>query len=368
MKRCAKPGRIRRLSACLAALAAALLIIAPSAWANHDLTLFELEGNAARSASPGDDWTSLFPKDLSSREITRVFVRDGTGNPLDRSYFTGGGSKDTNNVTEWAWTSGDVAPDKDELADAFAVAYRSPVDTGKTNAGDLMLYFGTDRYANNGDAQIGFWFFRNAVGLRSDGTFSGTHTNGDILVLSDFTQGGRVGTVKVYKWVGSGGSDGPLHLLSSGIDCRSAGADDAACSVENESASPAPWAYVPKSGSAGVFPRGTFYEGGLNVTRLAGVRCFKTYMVETRSSQAIGAQLKDTVLGPFDTCPRAPATAPPSRRLDPAPGTGSTIPATGAAAAIAARIGAALLVLGSGMRRYGQSGSTKPAESKDRTP
>ena len=338
------------LRATFAAAACVLLVAPGAAWASHDLALFELEGNAVAGGASGDDWTSLFPADHAG-ELARVFVADGTSNPSDASYFTGGGSKDTNNIGDWAWTTGDVAPDKDELADAFAAAYRSPSDTGKTNTGDLMLYFGTDRYANNGDAQIGFWFFRGAVGLAPGGTFSGTHTNGDILVLSDFTQGGRVGTVRVFRWVGSGGSDGPLDLLSSGLDCADAAPDDGACSVENASAATAPWSYVPKSGSAGTFPTGSFYEGGINVTRLAGVRCFKTYMVETRSSQAIGAQLKDTVLGPFDTCPASAAGAPPAG-LVAAPG--PALPATGVAAG-AAGVGGLLVAIGSAVRRSSRS-------------
>jgi hypothetical protein len=303
---------IPRRAAFVLAAVTGLLAPASLAFANHDLTVFELDGNALRSASPGDDWTSLFPTRVGSTDIARLFVVDGTANPADTSYFTGGGSKDTSDVSEWRHTTGDVAPDKDELADAFAAAYISPADTGKNDVGDLVLYFGTDRYANNGDAQIGFWFFRNAIGLKNDGTFTGLHAKGDILILSDFTQGGRVGTVKVYRWVGSGGSAGQLDLITVGDDCNDGPGDDAVCSVENETAATAPWTFVPKSGSAGTFPTGTFYEGGINVTRLAGIRCFSSYMVETRSSQAVGAQLKDLILGPFDTCPSAPPSRPPS--------------------------------------------------------
>ena len=48
---------------------------------------------------------------------------------------------------------------KDELLDAFAARY-----------GDRM-YFGADRYAGNGDAVMGFWFFQQEVVAQPDGTF-----------------------------------------------------------------------------------------------------------------------------------------------------------------------------------------------------
>ena len=51
---------------------------------------------------------------------------------------------------------------------------------------------------------MGFWLFQEEVGLNDDGTFSGEHTVGDVLVLTDFTIGGKIGTVKVYEWVGDG--------------------------------------------------------------------------------------------------------------------------------------------------------------------
>ena len=65
-----------------------------------------------------------------------------------------------------------------------------------------LLYFGATRFDNSGDAQVGFWFFQNSVGLGSGkiggGTgFNGVHKNGDILVLSNFSGGG---TTPVWSW------------------------------------------------------------------------------------------------------------------------------------------------------------------------
>jgi hypothetical protein len=329
------PRQLVRSSVGLA-IVTSVLVITPSAFASHDARRFELDANAWNASSSGDDWSLVVPADRSSANITSSFVRDGAAPPADTSYFTGGGSKDLNDVTAWAHTTGDVAPEKNEITNAFAAAYRAARDTGRTNVGDLLLYFGLDRYANNGDAQVGFWFFRDAVGMGPGGSFSGRHRVGDILVLSHFTQGGRVSDINVYAWVGSGGSDGALDLKVVAKDCSVAAADDAACSIVNAANTTAPWTYTPKFGPAGVFPQGSFYEGGINVTRLVpGVQCFKSFMAETRSSQSVTAQLKDLALGPFDTCPvttssgpTVPAPNPPARPLLPESGRDDTRPLT----------------------------------------
>jgi len=321
---------VRRAFAAGSVLAVASLLAATPAFAVHDEGSFEFDGNALGGGAPGIDWSTLFPSGGWSGAIAASFVDDGSLAPPDVSYFTGGGSKDPHDVTDWAWTSGDVAPDKDELTHAFAVAYRATRDTGKTNIGNLLIGFGADRYADNGDAQIGFWFFRSSIIRAAGGAFGGSHTVGDVLVLSDFTQGGRVGTVRVFKWVGAGGSDGSLDLLASATDCSSAPPDDVACAEGNTAATASPWSFIPKSGSAGVFPQGSFFEGAIDVTRLVpGVTCFKSFMAETRSSQSVGAQLKDMVLGPFDTCARAPL-APGTSSGTVTTATGQQLPATGA--------------------------------------
>lgn len=321
-------GTPRLLVCTLIASFVASVIAATPASAAGGAQSFELDANALNGGSAGDDWNLVVPGDRSSTDIVSSFVRDGENPPADTSYFTGGGSKDLNDVPAWAWTTGDVAPDKNEITNAYAVAYRATVDTAANDVGDLLVYFGLDRFANNGDAQVGFWFFRDAVAMNPDGTFSGAHRKGDILVLSHFTQGGNVSDVNVYAWVGSGGSDGALDLKITAKSCAAAGANDPACAIVNQGPASAPWAYEPKAGSPGVFPQGSFYEGGLDVTRLVpGVTCFKSFMAETRSSQSVTAQLKDLALGPFNTCPVTTASGPtrpvtPRIVWDPLPATG----------------------------------------------
>ena len=62
--------------------------------------------------------------------------------------------------------------------------------------GDKIAYFGADRFDGSGDSFIGFWF-QNKVGLGANGSFTGVHKDGDLLVLSDFTNGGSVSEIKV---------------------------------------------------------------------------------------------------------------------------------------------------------------------------
>ena len=117
----------------------------------------------------------------------------------------------------------------DELLDAFAV---------KDDSGDDQPpFFGADRWSTNGAKDMGFWFFHDTVSLNANGTFSGVHTRptagldgipgntddtrGDILLLSTFTQGGAVTSIRVFEWVGVGGNtNGTLNSIGAFGDPR----------------------------------------------------------------------------------------------------------------------------------------------------
>jgi hypothetical protein len=51
-------------------------------------------------------------------------------------------------------------------------------------------------------------------------------------------------------------------------------------------------------------------EGGVDLTQLGLEGCFSNFLVETRSSPEIGAQLKDFLLGSFEVCESALTTTP----------------------------------------------------------
>lgn len=267
--------------------------------------LFELDANAVDNsgAPPPDDWAT--PPDAGGALLFSGILAD----PAPQSIFDGG-KKDIQDVSAWSWKNGSV-PDKDDLTNAYAAAYN--------DNGDLVLYFGADRFANTGDAFMGFWFFKQKVKAMPDGSFSGNHVAGDTLVLVDYPQGANAEPyIAVVVWdttCTKAASNDPspgecaaanLRLKSesgAGAVCNT-GLNQLACATTNHQDETSPWSYVPKSGTANIFPYESFFEGGINLTKLVGGEdnCFSSYMAETRSSSSFTASLKDFVLGDFELC------------------------------------------------------------------
>jgi hypothetical protein len=305
------------IAAVLAAAAMTLIDSEPAA-AVHDTGAFELDGNAVNGPAAGDDWDNVCHEVLgtdcsTSNNTSGALAVDWVAEPnLNSSIFTGGGSKDPIDINQWAWKDGAGGlPDKDNLLHSFAARYA-------TQEGDV-LFFGSDRYDNSGDAQQGFWFFQNEVTLGSNsvggGTgFNGVHKTGDLLVISDFSNGGTTSTITVYSWdptctkttgstAGTCG-DANLRILgtSTAANCASP-ANDAFCGIVNSAnGTTAPWPYADKSGNNS-YLQGEFFEGGVNLTALGlADRCFASVAAETRSSTSTTATLKDFVLGKFGDC------------------------------------------------------------------
>jgi hypothetical protein len=284
--------------------------------------LFELDGNAVVDNPPADDWANTVPPPPSagSEAIASTFVADGSGNT---TIFTTGGSKDINDISQWSFKDllGGL-PDKDNITNAYAAAYINSI-------GELIIYFGLDRFANDGDAQMGFWFFKStvrAVGgvfVGADGVTPATHTIGDILILANLTNGGAKVEIQVFEWVGGAN---PLKLLASDVGDVPAkcgtNTDPNVCAISNDAPVTAPWPYTPKAGPAGTFPTFSFFEGGVNISALLGpgAVCFSSFLAETRSSQSQNAVLKDFALGEFNTCKLDIVKSCPRVRFDPATG------------------------------------------------
>jgi hypothetical protein len=319
-------GSPRRQWTLLVSLAAALavgLFWIAGASAVHDIGAFELDGDAAPASTGAqpraDDWNDVYaqvnanPNSTCSAlgAVECAFESD----PRCNSIFTTGGSKDDLDIPNWRHTSGNVPP-KDEILNAYAAKY---ISTDAESLGDEILYFGADRWAQNGAADFGFWFFRNAVGMNTDGTFSGTHvgtltTPGDILILGTFTQGGATSDIRVFKWVGTGGNatsngtvEGPTGAFG---DCVPGSDDDEGCGTVNDGLVPVAWPYEPAQGAAGSIPAGGFVEGGINLSEIGLAGCFRSFLAETRSSPSVDAQLKDFVLGNFEACESNLTTTP----------------------------------------------------------
>jgi hypothetical protein len=312
-----------------------------AAFAVHDEGVFQLDGNATTDASPpapfpGDDWDRVCFQVLhdaaacSTNSPTSGATAVAWDAEADRSasIFTGGGSKDPNDINQWAWKNGGGLPDKDNLLHAFAARYAA--------GGQQLLYFGSDRYDNSGDAVEGFWFFQDEVGTNPNGTFNGVHRDGDLLVLSDFSNGGGTSTIAVYEWDAPGGTNNTgctaaanndpqpgqcgaanLRLLASSTAANCAnpnlnnpptpapgGTNDQFCGIVNADTITMPWDFTDKSNTPndGAL-NGEFFEGGVNLTALGlGDRCFSSFASETRSSTSPTATLKDFITGGFGSC------------------------------------------------------------------
>jgi hypothetical protein len=352
----------------LATAALALFWIA-GAQAVHDTGIFQLDRNAQASDTSGasaplgtHDWDQVCAAVIGAANCSSPAGSAGTSvvsfdtdahlaNGNDASVFTGGGSKDPSDISEWLWKDGSV-PDKDDILHGFAARYSAPADPDSpqdpadtacpVNAPATtceLLYFGADRLDASGDSQIGFWFFQNRIqanGADSQGgtKFTGVHKDGDILVLSDFTQGGGTPNIKVLMWNSStdptlpGGGTGKcggnpkdcdnLILLGGGenpADCvgpPQVGDADGFCATVNNDTETAPWSFTNKDGGHNFAP-GELYEGGINLSTLPfGVasECFASFSVETRSSADADAVLKDFVLGNFGNCGSGTVTTP----------------------------------------------------------
>jgi uncharacterized repeat protein (TIGR01451 family) len=271
------------------------------ALAVHELELFELDRNALDDPEvTGDDWDTLYTGGGSAHSFTGILADIGADGGTQ---FQGGGSKDNNDISEWLWKEGEPL-DKDDITNAYAAAYVNDTKVGLNEVGDLIIYFGLDRFAVNGSAQVGFWFLQDPnFGLTTTSSkggykFSGEHMDHDILVQSNFSNGGVISSITVYEWLSGG-----LNEVASAVDCFVTAAGDTACATVNQSPTESLWPYTPKSGTDDVFPTSAFFEGGINLSYLipeAG--CFTGFMAETRSSTPFDSRLKDFVLGEFNLC------------------------------------------------------------------
>ena len=212
------------------------------------------------STTTSHDWDQVYADvqnntNTSGSIGTPVFVHDPVNSSSD-NIFTGGSSKDIHGVSQWQWTN-KKPQNKDDIADAFAAAY-TDAGPGPTT-GDTILYTGLDRYSSNGDSTVGFWFFQNPVSVNANGTFSGTHTPGDLLLVIDFGGGGTP-TVNTYEWTGTdaAGTITPVTPPSGST-----------FAITNSATIPVTWPFLDKSSSASPLA-GEFIEAGVDLNAVFG--------------------------------------------------------------------------------------------------
>ncbi|GAB3059509.1 hypothetical protein GCM10027053_21740 [Intrasporangium mesophilum] len=327
-----KSPRRRTLKSITAAIAvgAAMFLAGnvPPAFAVHDNT-FQLDGDvlASTTTTVGGttqtvDWDSIFtaaganknplPTGFTAAVFDNDFTTNANGsfNTSDATTFTQG-SKDTLPISGWSCTFSSNVNSKIDVMNSYTTAYTAP-------NGDQILYFALERNANTGDANVAFWFLQDKnVGCNDNGgtaAFTGQHVDGDLLIVSAFTNGGVVSNIDAYRWNGgANGSLNPTPVASAhGADCKTTGAGDNACATVNTGTITTPWSTSNKQDGVGHSLRSTeFFEGGLNLTKTGlGGKCFNTFMADTRSSQSLTATLFDFSLGTLGECTSSIVTTP----------------------------------------------------------
>ncbi|MBK8835339.1 MAG: hypothetical protein IPO29_10945 [Anaerolineae bacterium] len=288
----------------------------PSAPGVYGISVFELDGNAVPfnfTAPPtvtlsATDWFSVYNKTLSPSlalaNITSVGFRlDGTGSNEDIFQPS---SKINQELSAWAFTSGG-APDKGDLVNSMGAIAVHPGTLTET-----LAYLGLSRTDNSGSTSYGFWLLQPSVVMSGGQLFiSGTntlatHKVNDLLVLSDFSNGGSVDRIQLYRWNGTG-TTSLFDLNGVNIaDCRNAPADPIGCGRSNTVPISVTWPYYNKGepGFTSTVPIGQFFETGVNLTRILGGNqgCYSSLVAFSSASFSDSSSLKDSVLASLQTC------------------------------------------------------------------
>src|SRR6266571_3685765 len=282
---------------------------------------FELDGNIVKdspSTTPlPTDWggTTSNPGLFSSTGATNPlppggldahWVNDGPHSVTDTTTFTTG-SKDILDISaNWACTPSSNITPKDDILHAYSYAAIAP--PGTSRAGDLMVYGGFERFANNGAGDLGLWLLQDpAVSCSSTkGTvsFTGVHVVGDVLLVGEFSTGGTVTTLNAFEWVG--GSSPLMNITATGgADCRTSPAAANFCSRSNTLSIPTPWPTQDKTSGPNTLATAEFFEVGLDLTGIfnGNPPCISRFIFDTRTSPSTTATLVDYAQGALSTCP-----------------------------------------------------------------
>ena len=153
-----------------AGLAGTALLAPPLAQAVHDEpTPFQLDGNPTQSIGGSgvslldDDWDNAFQFGTLPYASPRLSVQ----NPLDpgETFVVDSqdpditafvqSNKDVDQVNTWNYGVKGLSPPKDDITNAYAKAYNVDHDGNAATPDHLIVYFGSDRFADDGDAAMG---------------------------------------------------------------------------------------------------------------------------------------------------------------------------------------------------------------------
>ncbi|HET6459144.1 MAG TPA: hypothetical protein VFG24_09735 [Nitrosopumilaceae archaeon] len=295
-----------------------------TAQADPGANVFELDGNIITNAatSPPDDWDHIFADSVSgpcallstlpSSFIagTVPFCKHDDPTP-DASYFSTG-SKDTSPISSGKnpWNCGTISnpTGKDNLLRGFAFAAKSP------STGDTLFFVGGIREAKTqGAADWGVWFLKDKTVAptctsadTSNHPFTGKHQDGDELVTVEFTIGGTVGTINVFRWNGDDSTGSLGSPTTFAVTCNGS-ASGSICGIANggTTISPGPFpatTLCADPSTTNCLKVNQFFEVGIDATALFHSVCFSNILIDTRSSPSSTSTIKDFTLGNFITC------------------------------------------------------------------
>ena len=269
-------------------VAVAVLALTGRADAVHNTGQFELDGNTVpfNAAPAAEDFDNVYLGTATAYD--QKFI-DDSAQP-DSSVHDG--NKDAQPIADWKCKVKINVTNKLDLMHTYYAAYNV--------AGETVAYVGADRDTVEGNANMGVWLFQSLVTCDpATGVFTGNKTDGDLLVVVPFTGGGAIPNVDVYRWTdptpaAPESGDETLVLLTSGADCATLVGDANICGTANSAPINSAWrSPIPASG---------FVEIGMNVSQLQPNTCYRSMMVESRSSQELTADLEDFTLAQIFTC------------------------------------------------------------------
>ena len=359
------PRRRRFLWVPMLLIACLALFVIGSAQAVHDEG-FQLDGDVTSACPPNNalplctssqkDWADLFTvtdtggPPATTEAVTNSSVIDAVNGPFTNATFTrdfetgpstaacnasgltslstnfctgddttfATGSKDTLDISGWACNHDNNVNSKIDIMNAYAAAYTNPTPDAD-GVHHKLLYFGMEKNKDNGTNDVGFWFLQGNASCsappNTHPSWTGLHTVGDVLVVSEFTNGGGVSNITAYRWVGG---SSPLTQIGTAGDCKASLGGDSMCATTNSGAKPfntainTPWLTADATlgvGKTGKIVPPDFFEGGIDLTQAfkdsGGATvpsCFNTFIGDTRASNVTGSTLFDYARGQLGQC------------------------------------------------------------------
>jgi uncharacterized repeat protein (TIGR01451 family)/LPXTG-motif cell wall-anchored protein len=276
--------------------------------------------NALKAAGTIDD--AKFLSDPISSDTNWSCTNGNTTTTVsgDTTTFTGAGSEKNNgDINTFTYGTSGNTPGKDDLSNVYAVSHRA--------SGANEIFFGGERIVNNGDSHIDFEFLQAPVTIPNPcapGTFSGHRTQRDLLLSTDFTNGGTLGGAQLYSWSCNGiapgqpgydaskdnticdptGSNSPAQYVAipsqnNGVTVASFGVNAGATAITCGG-----WVCRSSNGSSTTtLAQNALMEGGIDLASAGFKGCISTFLPHTRSAQTFTATLKDFA-GPiaFSNC------------------------------------------------------------------